>query len=503
MRGLTKYLTNATLLSVLLSSLAAHANDQFDSPSAANDPVADITQYYAFMNPPCRTSGGNGCEAPPEELILAFTVAPSANEASRFSDNVIYHIYFENDADSDSQIDCSISADQMITCAGLNGLSVTAPVGETGVNGDIRVFAGLRDDPRYADLDALTRFGQIGVQAFNAPGIDTIAGTNTLAIVVGIKYNSFPAGSGATDSNGHAVNIQKTWVASERIESAINAGVSGSWYNADLDGQGWVIEVLKTKSGVNNLLFYFYGYEDNGDRLWLLGISDIADGSEFTVDVLRTNGMGFGNNFDPGSFSAESIGSMTFTFSDCNTGNVDFTPSGADLSAFSIPVTRLTGIAMADCIYSSAGQVDRRGRPMTSTLISKEKRDAYNSASDPSSWQSMYGDDLQAALEGIDNADGISGNSFDPPSEIAPILADDRLKVDLEWSQCLGVWGLELSLLVPQPNTNDCGGRMLDYDYIEEFLSMTISGFDPLYDDFVTANDVPFQTEFPFLAAPH
>jgi len=279
--------------------------------------------------------------------------------------------------------------------------------------------------------------------------------------------------------------------------------VSGSWYNADLDGQGWVIEVLKTKSGVNNLLFYFYGYEDNGDRLWLLGISDIADGSEFTVDVLRTNGMGFGNNFDPGSFSAESIGSMTFTFSDCNTGNVDFTPSGADLSAFSIPVTRLTGIALADCIYSSAGQVDRRGRPMTSTLISKEKRDAYNSASDPSSWQSMYGDDLQAALEGIDNADGISGNSFDPPSEIAPILADDRLKVDLEWSQCLGVWGLELSLLVPQPNTNDCGGRMLDYDYIEEFLSMTISGFDPLYDDFVTANDVPFQTEFPFLAAPH
>jgi len=502
MKGLTKYLTKTILLAVLVSTGAVQAGN-YDSPAAANDPITDITQFYAFMNPACRTSGGGGCDAPPEELIVAFTVAPSANETTRFSDKVVYHIYFENDVGTDTQIDCSVSADQMITCAGLNGLTVTAPVGETGVNGDIRVFAGLRDDPRFADEEALSRFAQIGVLAFNQPGIDTIAGSNTLAIVVGIKNNSFPAGSGAVDSNGHAINVQKTWVSSERIEAAINAGVSGSWYNADQSGQGWVIEVLKTNSGINSLLFYFYGYENNGDRLWFIGLTDDAYGSEFTVDVLRTNGMGFGGDFDPGSLSNESVGSMTFTFTDCNTGNVDFTPSGGDLSAFSIPVTRLSNIALAECTYTSAGQVDRRGRPMTSTILPEEKRDAYNAASDPSTWDSMFRADLEAALTGIDSADGIGGNSFNLPSEIAPILADDRLSVDLAWSQCLGVWGFELSQLVPQPHTKDCGGRMLDYDYMEEFLSMTISGFDPLYDDFVTENDVPFLAEFPFMAAPH
>jgi len=502
MRRIIKFLANTVVLTVMVSTAAVQASN-LDSPAAANDPIADITQLYAFMNPACRVQGGVGCEAAPEELIVAFTVAPSANSSTRFSDQVVYHIYFENDVGTDTQIDCSISAEQMVTCAGLNGLSVTAPVGETGVNGDIRVFAGLRDDPRYADQEALSRFGQIGVQAFNAPGIDTIAGSNTLAIVVGIKNNSFPAGSGATDDNGHAINVQKTWVASERIEAAINAGVSGSWYNADQSGQGWVIEVLKTNSGINNLLFYFYGYENNGDRLWFIGLTNDASGSEFTVDVLRTNGMGFGGDFDPDSSSNESVGSMTFTFSDCNTGNVDFTPSGGDLSAFSIPVTRLSNIALAECTYSSAGQVDRRGRPMASTILPEEKRDAYNAASDPSTWVSMYSADFEAALTGIDNSDGISGNSLDPISEIAPILADDRLKVDLEWSACLGIWGFERSELVPQPHTNDCGGRMLDYDYVEEFLGMTISGFDPAYDDFVTENDVPFLTEFPFLAAPH
>lgn len=171
------------------------------------------------MNPACTTSGGTGCEAPPEELILALNVYPSATETTQFSDAVVYHIYFENDVGVASQIDCSISAGQIITCAGLIGLSVSAPVDEIGVNGDI-----------------------------------------------------------------------------------------------------------------------------------------------------------------------------------------------------------------------------------------------------------------EAALMAIDNADSITGNSFSPPSELAALMADDRLKVDLEWSACLGVWGLELSMLAAQPNTNDCGGRMLDCDYLEEFLSMTISG---------------------------
>ncbi len=499
MNRLNKNVSISSLPLFLLLTWAVQANNQLDSPSAANDPIADITQLYAFMNPACRVSGGTGCEAAPEELILALTVNPSATETTRFSDGVVYHIYFENDVGVASQIDCSISAGQVITCAGLNGLSVSAPVGEVGVNGDIRVFAGLRDDPRYIDAEALARFSTIGVQAFNEPGIDTLAGSNTLAIVVGIKYASFPAGSGATDSNGHSVNVQKTWVASERTKPGINAGITGSWYNPAQDGQGWVIEMIST----GQFLFYFYGYEDAGERLWLLGVAANTGDSTVTVDVLRFSGEGFGGNFDPASKTNESVGSMIFDFTDCNTATVDFTPSASDLSAFTIPATRLTGIASVDCVYSSAGQVDRRGRPMTSLFIPEEKRDAYNAASDPSTWVSLYGADLETALTGIDSTDGISGNSHIPPSELAPILADDRLKVDLEWSACLGVWGMELSVQIPQPNTNDCGGRMLDYDYLEEFLSMTISGFDPMYDDFVTANDVPFLTEFPFLAAPH
>jgi len=481
---------------ILLFAVSIMTTAHAESPS---DPLTDITQLYAFMNPPCTVVSGSGCEAPPEELILALTVAPAATGTTRFSDAVVYHIYFENDVGVDSQIDCSVSSGQMITCAGLDGLSVSAAVGDIGINGDIRVFAGLRDDPRYFDGVALERLNTMGVLAFNEPGVDTVAGENTLAIVVGIKYDSFPAGSGAQDSNGHSINVQKTWVASERTKPGINAGISGSWYNPDQNGQGWVIEKLSS----GQLLFYFYGYDDSGERLWLLGLTEHSGDSNISMDVLRFNGIGFGADFDPASGSNELVGSMTFDFIDCNTANVDFTPESSDLSAFSIPIVRATSIATVDCIYSGTGQVDRMGRPMAGLLLPEEKRAAYNAASDPGTWVSLYTADMQAGLTATDGADGINGNSFNPPSQIAPLMADDRLKVDLEWSACHGVWGLELSMLVPQPNTNDCGGRMLDYDYIEEFLSMAISGFDPLYDDFVTANDVPFLSEFPFLAAPH
>ena len=58
-------------------------------------------------------------------------------------------------------------------------------------------------------------------------------------------------------------------------------------------------------------------------------------------------------------------------------------------------------------------------------------------------------------------------------------------------------------MLVPQPNTNDCGGRGLADDVFDELMSIVVSGFDPVVSDFVDSNDVPFLTDFPFLAEPH
>jgi len=493
----SKRVTRGLPFALLLVAGAVQAAGYNDGSSAYNDPVADIESLYAFIEPFCRAAGGQGCETPPEELILALTVNTGATGASQFSDSVAYHFHMENDSGQDLQIDCTFSAEQVVSCAGLNGLSVQAPVGQVGVNGDLRVFAGLRDNPAFVDIEALEMFGQIGVPAFSPPGVDSLAGSNVLAIVVGIKTAAFPPGATADH------NLLKVWAASERTAGdGINGAFSGSWYNPVLDGQGWVIEVVKSFSGPDEFVVYFYGYE-NGEQLWLIGSGPGIEGNTATVDVIRTSGADWGNDFNSDDVVPDTVGTMTFDFSDCNSASVEFTPGNTSLSAFSTNMVRLTSISGTDCQLLTSGQVDRAGRPLVSTLmIPEDMRDSYNTASDPATWAGLFGSTIEASLQLLDTADGVVGNMFYDPQTLAPIFADDRLQVDIQKGQTGGYFMIESSALVPQ-DWNIAAGRTLSEDVLDGTLSMLVTAWDPVIGDYVDANDVPFLDEFPFLAAPH
>jgi len=483
---------------VLLLGTALQASDHGDSTAAANDPVADLLDLYAFGEPFCQAQGGVGCEQPPEELILALTVHRDATGASRFSSGVVYHFYIENDSGQDLQIDCSFSAEQVVSCSGWNGLSVEAPVGQVVVNGDIRVFAGLRDDPSFLDTEALQEFAEVGVLAFSPPGVDHFAGRNVLAIVLGIQTDAFPAGA-APDHN-----LLKVWAASERTEGAgLNGGFTGSWYNPELNGQGWVVEVASNPAGPDQFVVYFYGYE-NGEQLWLIGSGPDIEDNMATVEVVRTSGADWGNAFVSDDVTLETVGTMSFEFSDCNTGSVEFTPGDTSLSAFSTNIVRLTNISGRDCQLLAGGQVDRVGRPGTSYLmIPEEMWGNYNTSSDPDTWLLAFGDEIESALQLLDTADGDPENGFYDPQTLAPVFADDRLQVDIQKGQTGGnYFSIESSALVPQ-DWNIAAGRRPSEDVIDPTLGMVVSAWDPWVTDYVDANDVPFLQAFPFLAEPH
>ena len=484
----------ALALSLLAGSL--QATDHQDT-TAANDPVANLLDLYAFVEPFCQAQGGVGCEQPPDELILALTVHRDATGASQFSSEVDYHFYIENDSGQDLQIDCSFSPEQVVSCTGWGGLSVEAPVGQIVVNGDLRVFAGLRDDPSFIDTAALEEFAQVGLPAFSSPGVDGFAGENVLAIVLGIQTDAFPAGS----QPDH--NLLKVWAASERTAGdGLNGGFTGSWYNPDLSGQGWVIEVVDSLAGADQFVVYFYGYE-NGEQLWLVGSGPGIDGNTATVDVIRTSGAGWGNAFDPDDVVLATVGTMSFEFTDCESGTVDFMPGDTSLSAFSTDIVRLTDIAGRDCQLLAGGQVDRLGRPGISILmIPAEMRDSYNASGDPATWYLEFGDVIEASLQALDTADGDPNNGFSDPQTLAPIFADDRLQVDIQKGQTGGYFTIETSALVPQ-DWNIAAGRTLSEDVLDPTLGMLVSSWDPWVSDYVDANDAVFLTEFPFLATPH
>jgi hypothetical protein len=316
--------------------------------------------------------------------------------------------------------------------------------------------------------------------------------------VLRIDVDAFPAGTGPDH------NLLKVWAASERTAGdGINGAITGSWYNPDLNGQGWVVEVVSNPSGPDQFVVYFYGYE-NGEQLWLIGSGSGIEGNTATVDVIRTSGADWGNAFNPDDVTLDTVGTMSFEFNDCNSASVTFTPGDTSLSAFSTDMVRLTNIAGQDCQLLAGGQVDRVGRPgVAALMIPESMRNDYNASSDPDSWYLMFGDAIEAGLTGLDSADLVMGNGYSEPATLAPVFADDRLQVDIRKGQTGDFYfSIETSMLVPQ-DWNISGGRRLSEDVLDGTLAMLVSAWDPWVGDFVDANDLPFLPEFPFLAAPH
>lgn len=126
------------------------AADHLDGPAVMTDPAADITDVYAWMQ-----DGDN--------LNLILNVFPLANQESRFSDGVQYVFHVDEvrsfgGEERNHQIICTFNIDQAITCrvdgvTVVDGVDASDTSGVTNPEGSFRVFAGLRNDPFYFDLN--------------------------------------------------------------------------------------------------------------------------------------------------------------------------------------------------------------------------------------------------------------------------------------------------------------------------------------------------------------
>jgi hypothetical protein len=140
----------------------AFAADHRDSPLATNDPAADINDVYTFTNP-----------NDPDELIVAMTVSPVANSNTRFSDAVEYRVHIDNGAAGGvTTITCTFpdEATRVLCRNAGDTLYADGPLNQTVDADDLRVWAGLRDDPFFFDLDAFNRTRATLVPSFTNPG---------------------------------------------------------------------------------------------------------------------------------------------------------------------------------------------------------------------------------------------------------------------------------------------------------------------------------------------
>jgi len=120
----------------------------------------------------------------------------------------------------------------------------------------------------------------------------------------------------------------------------INNALSGTWWNPDRDGEGFIIDV----ANAGHIVISFYTYDNSGQQMWLIGTGNV-DGSVAVIDFYVTEGGMYGSSFDPALVERNHWGTGIFTFSECATGVADIMPNenySADFEDMTTDITRLT-----------------------------------------------------------------------------------------------------------------------------------------------------------------
>lgn len=170
------------------------AADHLDAPKTKANLPGDITDVYAWHT-------GDG------KVVAVINVAgfTEVGAPAMYSSGVLYGIHVDNDGDNEPDHDTWIRFGQ--NGAGEWGVQVTGLPGsadplvgpvETVIEGQLglRVWAGLRDDPFFFDLDGFNSTLMTGTLMFDAAN-DSFAQTNVTSIVVEMSTDAV-VGAGST-----------------------------------------------------------------------------------------------------------------------------------------------------------------------------------------------------------------------------------------------------------------------------------------------------------------
>ena len=134
------------------------------------------------------------------------------------------------------------------------------------------------------------------------------------------------------------------------------AELSGAWFNPELDGEGFLLEVLPDQRAA----VYWFTYEpgDSDAQAWMLGSDTIGtvpdmppfdSTADFSVELYRPKGARFGKDFDPADIELLAWGDLHMSFDGPDSGWVEWRSDFDDFGSGAYPIQRLTRPLMAEC----------------------------------------------------------------------------------------------------------------------------------------------------------
>lgn len=126
--------------------------------------------------------------------------------------------------------------------------------------------------------------------------------------------------------------------------STVSDSVTGSWFDASHDGEGFVVEQISE----DRVLIYWFTYDDQGQQAWVYGDGTVV-GDEIVVEegLLLTGGR-FGAEFDPADVIQSPWGEMRFRF-DCSSGDMSYDSPLPAFGSGQQSLIRLTRVQGQSC----------------------------------------------------------------------------------------------------------------------------------------------------------
>ncbi len=151
---------------------------------------------------------------------------------------------------------------------------------------------------------------------------------------------------------GRNIGAIKSSCLAEAEPFALNIGFSGSWFNPETAGQGFLLDVLQQS---NTLFVAWFTYATNSvekrgttigsaEHRWLSAQGELGDDNTVELTVFNTSGGIFN---DPQAVESNPVGTMTVNFDDCLQGTISYVMDNGESGT--IPIQRIANDNVSLC----------------------------------------------------------------------------------------------------------------------------------------------------------
>jgi hypothetical protein len=122
----------------------------------------------------------------------------------------------------------------------------------------------------------------------------------------------------------------------------IDSGYSGTWYDPEHNGEGFIVEVLNSSTA----LVYWFTYHADGSQRWLIGAGEVKENRVEVEEFIDTHGGRFSSTGNPKNVVRTDRGRVAITFNSCDEAMANYS---IDELGGNLPLQRLTSVHGHGC----------------------------------------------------------------------------------------------------------------------------------------------------------